>query len=265
MKYIDLIRQRRSVRTFDGRKISEEDLNRIKEFSKTVSNPYGLDIEWCFLDSSKEKLNVPVIGGCDTYITGKMKNSEHANEAFGYSFEQIVLYAWSLGVGTTWIAGTMDRKAFERAIDLKDDEIMPCISPLGYAAEKMTFRETMMRKGLKADVRKDSKGLFFDEEFGVPLYLEDAVNEALEAVRLAPSAVNKQPWRIIRQNNTFHFYKKPEVRNEGIIDVQKIDIGIALCHFQLVLKENGIDSKIVIEDPQISSPEKLEYIASCVI
>ncbi|MBO7677409.1 MAG: hypothetical protein J6S49_07845, partial [Erysipelotrichaceae bacterium] len=100
---------------------------------------------------------------------------------------------------------------------------------------------------------------------GVPLYLEDAVNEALEAVRLAPSAVNKQPWRIIRQNNTFHFYKKPEVRNEGIIDVQKIDIGIALCHFELVLKENGIDSKIVIEDPQISSPEKLEYIASCVI
>ena len=261
-KCIDLIKKRRSVRTFDGKGISEEDLNKIREFSKTADNPYGLEIEWFFLDTKKESFNVPVISGCSNYITGKIKRVEHAEEAFGYSFEKIVLYAQSLGVGTTWIAGTMDRKAFEKAIDLKDDEIMPCISPLGYAADKMTFREVMMRKGIKADSRKDEKGLFFDEEFGVPLYLDNEIKEALDGINWAPSAVNKQPWRIIKQGNTFHFYKKGELKGEGVIDVQKIDMGIALCHFDLILKEKGINAQFVIEDPKLSSTEGVEYIAS---
>ena len=45
-----------------------------------------------------------------------MKREPHGEEAFGYAFEQIVLYAESLGIGTTWIGGTMDRKAFEKAM-----------------------------------------------------------------------------------------------------------------------------------------------------
>lgn len=263
--YIDLIRKRRSIRTFDGRRLSNEDLQKIKEFAKTADNPYNVDIEWYFLDTKKEDLKVPVIVGCDTYIVGKVKRCEHFEEAFGYSFEKIVLYAMSLGVGTTWIAGTMDRKAFEKAIDLKDDEVMPCISPLGYPAEKMSFREMMMRKGIKADTRKNSDELFFAEEFGKPLIIDDEMKEVFEAVRLAPSAVNKQPWRIIKFDNSFHFYKKAEIKAEAILDVQKIDLGIALCHFDLLIKEKGINTKLIIEDPKISVPEGVEYIASYAI
>ena len=73
----------------------------------------------------------------DTFIAGKMKKQKHAEEAFGFTFERIVLFATDLGIGTTWIAGTMDRKGFEKAIGLKEDEVMPCISPLGYPAERM--------------------------------------------------------------------------------------------------------------------------------
>ena len=259
---IELIRKRRSVRTFDSQRLSEEDLNRIKEYAKSADNPYGIGFEWFFLDAKKEDLSVPVIVGCDTYITGKAKKSEHLEEAFGYSFEKIVLFAQSLGVGTTWIAGTMDRRGFEKAIDLKDDEVMPCISPLGYPAEKMSFRETMMRKGIKADTRKNDDELFFDEGFGKPLIIDDEMKEAFEAVRLAPSAVNKQPWRIIRQGNSFHFYKKQEIKAEATLDGQKIDMGIALCHFSLLLKEKGMDGKFLIEDPKISVPEGVEYTAT---
>ena len=91
--YIDLIKKRRSVRTFDSGRISEEDLNKIKEYARSVDNPYGIEFEWFFLDAGKDGLNVPVIVDCDIYMTGKAKKAEHLEEAFGYSFEKIVLYA----------------------------------------------------------------------------------------------------------------------------------------------------------------------------
>ena len=55
-----------------------------------------------------------------------MTRAPHAEEAFGYSLERIVLFAESIGVGTTWIAGTMDRSAFEKAISLQAGDVMPC-------------------------------------------------------------------------------------------------------------------------------------------
>ena len=49
-----------------------------------------------------------------------MEKVPHAEEAYGYSFEKLVLYAWSLGIGTTWIGGTMKRELFEKAAGLAD-------------------------------------------------------------------------------------------------------------------------------------------------
>ena len=46
---------------------------------------------------------------------------------------------------------------------LPDAEVMPCVSPLRYPAEKMSLRETMMRKGVMADSRLD-----FASELGLP-------------------------------------------------------------------------------------------------
>ena len=146
MNIFEIIKHRRSVRTFDGNSLTKEDAQKILEFAEKVENPYDLPITWKILDAKKQGLTSPVIIGTDTFIAGKMRRAPHAEEAFGYAFEKVVLFAESLGVGTTWIAGTMDRKAFERAMELSDGEVMPCVSPLGYAAKKMSIRETMMRK-----------------------------------------------------------------------------------------------------------------------
>ena len=179
--------------------------------------------------------------------------------------EKIVLYAQSLGVGTTWIAGTMDRKAFERAMCLNENEVMPCISPLGYPAEKMSLRETMMRKGVKADSRLDFEKLFFDGAFDKPLSAENAgdLQHALEMVRLAPSAVNAQPWRVVRRGDCMHFYEK---RSRGMAseawDIQKIDMGIALCHFELGAIERDLHPVMEVADPGIPGQDGLIYIAS---
>ena len=265
MSMQELIRSRRSVRTFDGTPLREEDTARILAFAGKVENPYELPIAWKLLDRKNDKLSVPVVAGADTYIAGKMQRAAHAEEAFGYSFEKIVLFAQSLGVGTTWIAGTMDRKAFEYAMRLSENEVMPCVSPLGYPAEKMSLRETMMRRGVKADSRLDFETLFFDGSFEKPLSEERSggLRLPLEMVRLAPSAVNGQPWRVVRCGDCVHFYEK---RGRGMAsetwDIQKIDLGIALCHFELGAIESGLRPVLCVEDPGIPGQNGLVYIAS---
>ena len=265
MTLLDTIRKRRSVRTFDGEKLREEDARKILEYAVKVENPYGLEITWKLLDAVRYGLSSPVIVGTDTFIAGKMRRVSHAEEAFGYAFEKIVLFAESLGIGTTWIAGTMNRAAFERAMEIAEDEVMPCVSPLGYPAKKMSLRETMMRKGVKADSRCDFDELFFDGSFDSPLSEEKAgrLKEALEAVRTAPSAVNKQPWRVVVDGNRINFYeKRSKGYDTGDWDMQKIDMGIALCHFELTAKECGLDVVFDISDPGFSVGDDTRYIAS---
>ena len=262
----EIIRSRRSVRSFDGTGLRTEDAQKIMEFAEKVENPYDQPISWKILDAKKYGLSSPVISGTDTYIAGKMRRADHAEEAFGYTFEKVVLFAESLGVGTTWIAGTMNRDAFERAMDLLDDEVMPCVSPLGYPAKKMSIREALMRKGVKADSRLDFRQLFFEGSFDVSLTTDKAgkLAEVLEAVRLAPSAVNKQPWRIVVCGDKVHFYEK---QSRGYVDgsgwdIQKIDMGIALCHFELAAQECGFSVSFELNDPAMKAADDIKYIAS---
>ena len=262
----ELVRRRRSVRTFDGKEINEDDMKKLDLFLKTIENPYGIPIEFKFLDGKKQALSCPVVSGTDLYVGAKVTRIPHMEEAFGYSFEMFVLYAQSIGIGTVWIGGTMDRSAFERALVLEQNEVMPCVSPLGYPAGKKSVRETMMRKAIKADSRNSFETIFFDGTFDVPLTKEAAgrLAEPLEMVRLAPSAVNKQPWRVVLDKNGVHFYLK---RTKGFVseavgDMQKIDLGIALCHFALAAKEKGINICFNVSDPGITADADTEYIAS---
>ncbi|MCR5088042.1 MAG: nitroreductase family protein [Oscillospiraceae bacterium] len=266
MNTMEVVRNRRSVRSFAHVPLAETELKEILRSAETAETPYGLPIEWRILDAKTQGLSSPVISGTDCYIAGKMRRAPHAEEAFGYAFERVVLSAASRGIGTTWIGGTMDRAAFERAMQLEEGEIMPCVSPLGYPAEKMSLRESMMRKAIKADSRLPFETLFYDGSPDRPLTAEKAgkLAAALEMVRWAPSAVNRQPWRVIVTGDALHFYEK---QGKGFVsadgwDMQKIDIGIALCHFAAGMEDAGIRTEFVLDDPGLSQGSGLVYMAS---
>ena len=265
MDILETMRNRRSVRTFDGSPLREEDAQKILDFAAAAENPYRLSINWKLLDAKTTGLSSPVIVGADAFLAGTMQRVPYAEEAFGYSFERVVLFAASIGVGTTWIAGTMDRAAFEKAAGVAAGEVMPCVSPLGYPAKKMSLRESIMRKGVKADSRLPFETLFFDRSFDRPLSFENAgrLGEVLEAVRLAPSAVNKQPWRAVCCGDRVHFYeKRNKPLEDGAWDIQKIDMGIALCHFALAAERCGIPVTFRTEDPGLSAGDDVFYIAT---
>ena len=262
-----LIQTRRSVRTYDAAPLKPEHREAIASFMADIPTPWGITPEFRLLEAAEHGLKSPVLAGEKLYFAAKLQRGPHAEEALGYAFEKLVLYAWSLGIGTVWLGGTLNRDAFQKAMDLGPGEFMPCASPLGYPAKKPSLRESLMRKCVGADTRLPFGELFFDGDFGRPMSPEaaGALARPLEAVRLAPSAVNKQPWRAAVLDGAVHFYLK---RTKGLAgdastgDLQKIDLGIALCHFALMAEEEGLKPSLFLDDPSTGTETDMEYIAS---
>ena len=267
MEFVNqLIRSRKSVRSYDEQPLREGDLKKLSAFIKKIDNPYGIPVEFRLLDAREHGLSSPVITGERLYVGAKLRRVPHMEESFGYDFEQLVLYAQSLGVGTVWIGGTMNRSVFEKAMELRDGEVMPCVSPLGHPAKKPSFRDAMMRRGVRADSRHAFESMFFDGALDTPLMEASAgrLIEPLEAVRWSPSAVNKQPWRVIITGHAAHFYLKHSkgFANTKEGNMQKIDMGIAMCHFYLSATEQGMNLRFSLDNPGIAVDNDMEYIAS---
>lgn len=259
MNMMELIQTRKSVRTFDGRSLTEEDRKALEDYAKTITNPYEIPVSFVFLDAEEHGLSSPVINGEHLYVAGKVPKMLHCEEAFGYSFEQFVLYAWSRGIGTTWIGGTMKRELFEKAADTGEDEIMPIVSPLGYPAAEKAEVDTKLRGSVHGDERLPASELFFDSDFRTSLQEK---SELLEAVRWYPSAANMQPCRVVKDGKSYHFYEKhlDGYKSGAAWDVQKIDLGIAICHFMSVT-----EGEFSIFDPGIMTGENIEYIATVTV
>ena len=89
---------------------------------------------------------------------------------------------------------------------------------------------------------------------------------------MAPSATNRQPWRIVRRGDDWHFYLartkgygkgSPWFKLLRIADLQRVDLGIAMCHFELVAREAGLAGRWVVDDPGLALPGPgIEYTAT---
>lgn len=267
------VRERYSVRNYDNKRILTDDIkNKITEFADGLENPLGpkIRIQWIEKSASPkgEKLGTyGIIKGASTYIGVTVPDEEYAPEAVGYDFEKIVLYAQSLGLGTCWLGGTFNRSGFTKVMDIKENELFPILSPIGYPAGKLSLTERIMRKTVKADDRLPWDNMFFLNDFNTPLHEGDAgeLNYPLEMVRLAPSAVNRQPWRIVVCGDNVHFYEKHFSPVEpGSVDMHRIDVGIAICHFHLAAEEQGMAGYFERKDPEMDFDENLSYIATWV-
>jgi len=217
------------------------------------------------------------IKGTDEFLIGATtKNTDQLElEEFGYVLEKIILKATALGLGTCWMGGTFRKSIFSRMIRLTDDESLPAVIAIGYPIEKKRKADMMIRRLAKSDHRRSWEKLFFLENFETPLKKEEAggFTVALEMLRLAPSASNKQPWKIVKNKYGYHFYLRrtkgyldqPILAKTGKADLQRIDIGIAMSHFELTLREAGIKGDWIVSNPNITLPDELtEYKVSWV-
>lgn len=267
----ETIQKRHSVRTYEERPLSPQDRAAIIDCMNQLDNPFGVSVHKYIIDkklrSGVEKLGTyGVIKGAGTFLGISIPKTELAPLAAGYEFENLILYATHLGLGTVWLAATFDRESFSAAMDIPKDELFPAISPVGYPSAKRSLTETLMRSSMKSSVRKPWEELFYQEDFHTPLTQELAgpYAQSLEMVRLAPSAKNAQPWRIRKAGNAYHFYVsyKPCL-SEGEELIKRVDLGIALSHFHQTALAQGLSGTFEsVPQEGVTLPDTMHYILS---
>lgn len=161
----------------------------------------------------------------------------------GYLGEGVILEATALGLNTCWVGGFYRREPVKEQVNLKDGERVLGITPIGYS-KKETDRVGVSSKQYR---RKNLEKLVLSGDVDDKKW----VRTALEAVRIAPSAANRQPWRFNISADTITVSSNS--KREGIRVSRKLDCGIAMLHLELGARVEGIDgSWEFLEYPDIA-------------
>lgn len=276
------IRRRFSCREYHPQPIALETQQEFKRRLDALSNgPFGSPARFKLMAATEQ--DKQALRGLGTYgyiknpagfIVGAIESHPKALEEYGCLMEQAILEATALGLGTCWLGGSFTQSSFSRKIELQRSEIMPAVTSIGSYIDEEQARNAVMRRKLNATSRKSWGELFFSETFSRPLTADQAGNYAipLEMVRLAPSASNKQPWRILQCGKAWHFYlqRTPGYGKGSLLfgvlrlaDLQRVDVGIAMCHFEQTARELGLAGKWQVADPGLpASDEYTEYVVS---
>ena len=263
MKIVETIQKRHSVRTYTDEPLRNEHIVQIKQYIGQLQAPFGIKarIELIHIHSNETPIKLGtygwINGACD-YMVLIFEEAPFAETGAAYMFEQAILFCTGLGLGTCWLGGSFNRSDFKKQIQLKTNEKLKIVSPVGYQSDKKRFLEKyVIRAEKKHSFRKPFRELFFNKNFDNPLTETNAglFLIPLEMVRLTPSANNNQEWRVLLEDKAIHFYKSPYPLFDSI------DIGIALCHFELTCKELGIEGKFeIMKDFPVN--DKIKYVIS---
>jgi nitroreductase len=262
MKYsnsiFDIIPRRKSVRSYSGKPVAEAVLRKIEDTLKCLPDP-PLRSKSRFMVASAAEGDAEALRGLGTYgvihkpagfVIGAAEEGEGGLVDFGFRMQAIVLLLADMGLGSCWLGGSFRKSRFSERIGAADGECVPSVLSFGVPAEKPRLLETLMRAGAGSDRRRPFESLFFKSGFDRPLSRGEAGPFAriFEMVRLAPSASNRQPWRIVwnPESGAFHFFLQRDagygrqLRWLKRLDLQRVDMGIAACHFEVAAAEAGL-------------------------
>jgi nitroreductase len=274
----ELIRRRFSCRSYASEPIGKPERAQLDAaLAAAVRGPLGSPLRFRLITATAEDNQslrglgtYGFIRGATGFIIGAAPRAEKNLEDFGCRLEQIILLATDLGLGTCWLGGTFTQSSFAAKISRTKGESLPAVVAIGRIADPEKSRRDRIRILAGSDRRRPWEDLFFQDSFASPLTRDAAgpYAEPLEMVRLGPSASNKQPWRILRAGGDWHFYlQRTKGYREGffqrvlqVADIQRIDMGIAMCHFELAARALGLRGEWLKREPAIEKPDDLtEY------
>ena len=277
----ETIYQRFSCRSYQREPISAEKREDLQTFiDRLPTGPFGAHQRFDLVAATESNGNslrglgtYGFIKNAPAFIVGAMTPADYDHENFGYLMEAIILYATSIELGTCWLGGTFTKSSFARKMKLTVDESMPAVTSIGEYANPERKRQGIASRTAGSDRRLPWDDLFYNEKLDVPLSRDKAAEYArsLEMVRLGPSASNKQPWRIVKHERFWRFYlrRTPGYRKDlvkrilDLCDLQRLDMGIAMCHFELTARELGLVGEWAVEtDLDINPDELTEYVVS---
>jgi nitroreductase len=278
-----IVSRRKSVRTYTGEPVAGSVLRRIEDSLKQLPEP-PLRSKTRFILTAAAEGDAGALNGLGTYgvirrpagfVIGAVREHPDALVDFGFHMQAVVLTLTDLGLGSCWLGGSFRKSRFSERIGAAPGECVPSVLSFGIPAEKTGRLDAFMRAAAGSDGRKPFESLFFESGFSRPLSREEAgrAAEILEMVRLAPSASNRQPWRVVLGPETgdFHFFLRRDagygrrLRWLKALDLQRVDMGIAACHFQLAAAGTGMSGSWTIRDrmPDASPPDGTVYVMTC--
>jgi len=234
------IAKRRSRRLFDANPISlklfvkvQAVCNDFKPFQGIRSVPviYPVDEVFKGIVSHYGKIK-----GAPAFVVfiGDTKES-YIETKVGYMGEGIILEATSLHLDTCWVGASFRPEVIVSRIFIGEDEKVFAVTPIGHAAEKTSLEEKVLT-GFGCTHKRKTLSELCDglEESKWPPWIK----AALEAARLAPSAVNRQPWRFRVEADNILI--SVDDLNDTYNIPKRLDCGIAMLHIEVAARYQGV-------------------------
>lgn len=270
------IQLRTSWRSCTGESLAPDTLKQLKDYVLNRSQEGAKDQMRIELVAARESDTEELKGlgtygfirGASAFIVGAVDKSGNQLETYGRLVEDIVLFATGLGLATCWLGGSFRKDNFSARINVQDHEIVPAVVSVGMPANNRNMVDRLIRNVAGSRKRLPWEKLFFEADAVTPLsgLAAGRFKGVLEMVRLSPSASNKQPWRLVIDQENVHFFLKRTkgYRKPMFSDLQRIDMGIAMSHFQGVCQELEMEGTWERKSSIPSPPEYWEYITTWV-
>lgn len=238
----EAIHLRTSVRAYTGRPLAPEHLTMLKGIARSVPRLTDTPVHFAFVED-REKVEYILRGILGNY--GKVKDAPlltvgitgegpHPHASLGYAMEYLILEATRHNIGTCWNSSMFDRKYVAQEVALSPGEEVLAVSPIGYP--RPSGSNDFLKSLVGAKKRKYLKDIIFAEYWasgpGTLFESRPDLRRTAEAVRWAPSAVNRQPWRLILTGTSVVLTSVS--KNSGL------DNGIAMAHWAIAAHEEGI-------------------------
>lgn len=229
----DAIFHRKSVRKYDGAPLTDQAIAELHEFMQEAKPLLPeIETEFKLMLPGDIKTNAPHA----VCLYSEKKDGWRMNA--GFLMEQVDLYLSANNIGACWLGTTKPEKG-----RVAPPAGMEWAATLGFG----TPAQPMHRETAEEFKRKS-----LNEISGVT-----DLFHILEAVRLAPSAINKQPWYVSGGAQHVVFSRK---KNLLLNKLNQIDMGIALCCFWLSLKHQGKEAAFSFAPEPV--PEKNVFAAA---
>jgi hypothetical protein len=174
--------------------------------------------------------------------------SAHVQEHVGYTGEGIILETEALHLASCWVAGFFRPEVASPLVGIKGSERVLAVTPIGYATKRLSVEEKIMT-GFGLSRRRRSLS-------GLVTGLQDSewpqwIRASLEAARLAPSAVNRQPWRFYVEPSGITVSVNRIGREFGLS--KRLCCGIAMLHIEVAALHSGVRGVWqFLETPQVA-------------
>lgn len=215
MTLADMIPRRRSVRAYRAERLDNATLaDLLRYMDGLVPLIPGVKVEGRIIPTDHgnflQKWKTP------HFIAIFSDGSDEGLMNVGFMYQQLDLYAQSLGLGTCWVG----------LGSLTEAEPVP---------EGMKLA-VMMAIGIPDGVPERTAADFKRKSMKE---LSDQPDDRLEPLRLAPSATNSQPWYVTHEGNTLHLWREElgQIKQRTHGRMNKIDMGIGLCHLYVANPE----------------------------